>query len=229
MCREQDQAVQPETRAVYTPLIDMVPSHPDTIMTAMVESQRLTNSCGQAVTIFTNDQQLYKVAVNVMWVHPEQFVNFIPRLGGMHMLMSYIGAVGTLRSNTGLEELMQSTFGGVPKMLTGKKFPQNARALRMVVEVVLKEIIQNTDTHNDLMAVLEERASRSRTTKMWLDNLIKPVMIMMTFIQAEREGDWQLHLWSATAMMPYFFASGHYNYARYLYGSILLIITKTLS
>ena len=50
-------------------------------------------------------------------VHPEQFVNFIPRLGGMHMLMSYIGAVGTLRSNTGLEELMQSTFEGVPKML----------------------------------------------------------------------------------------------------------------
>ena len=106
----------------------------------------------------------------------------------MHMLMSYIGAVGTLRSNTGLEELMQSTFGGVPKMLTGKKFPQNARALRMVVEVVLKEIIQKTDTHNVLMAVLEERASRSRTTKMWLDNIIKPGMIMMTFIRAEREG-----------------------------------------
>ena len=99
----------------------------------------------------------------------------------------------------------------------------------MVVEVVLKEIIQKTDTHNVLMAVLEERASRSRTTKMWLDNLIKPVMIMMTFIQAEREGDWQLHLWSATAMMPYFFASGHYNYARYLYCSILLIITNKMS
>ena len=110
--------MHPETRAVYTPPIDMVSSHPDTMMTGMVESQRLTNSCGQAVTIFTNDQQLYNVAVNVMWVHPEQFVNFIPRLGGMHMLMSYIGAVETLMSNTGLEELMQSTFGGIPWALS---------------------------------------------------------------------------------------------------------------
>ena len=52
-----------------------------------------------------------------MWVHPEQFVNFIPRLGG-YMLMSYIGAVETLMSNTGLEELMQSTFGGIPWALS---------------------------------------------------------------------------------------------------------------
>ena len=48
--------------------------------------------------------------------------------------MSLFGAVGTLMSNTGLTEIMQTTFGGVPKMLSGKKFPQNVRALRMVVE-----------------------------------------------------------------------------------------------
>ena len=48
--------------------------------------------------------------------------------------MSFVGAMGSHMSNTGLTEIMQTTFGGVPKILTGKKFPQNARALRMVVE-----------------------------------------------------------------------------------------------
>ena len=127
-------SAKPATKAIYTPLIDMIPSDPDTVMSTMLEAQRLTNKCGQTITIFTNDQQLYRADVNVTWVYPDLFTNFVPRLGCMHFLMTFIGAVGTLMGNTGLSEIMQTAFGGVPKMLTGKKFPQNMRALRMVVE-----------------------------------------------------------------------------------------------
>ena len=42
-------------------------------------------------------------------------------------------------ANSGLGELMMSVFAGVSKMLAGKNFPMNVRALRMVVEVVLRE------------------------------------------------------------------------------------------
>ena len=41
------------------------------------------------------------------------------------MLMSFIGSVGTLMNNSELEEVMIATFGGVQKMLSGKKIPQN--------------------------------------------------------------------------------------------------------
>ena len=92
--QEQGQSIHPATKAIYTLLIDMVPSEPDTIMTAMKEAQKLTLSTGQAFTLFTNDQQLYRVAVHVLWVYPDKFPNFIPSLGGMHTLMSFIGAVG---------------------------------------------------------------------------------------------------------------------------------------
>jgi len=125
----------------------MTPSDPDTIMSAMLEAQRLTNKCGQEITVFTNDQQLYRVAVNVTWVYQQLFKNFVPRLRGMHFLMSSVGAVGTLMSNTGLTEIMQTTFGGVPNMLMGKKFPQNMRALCMVVEELLRSIIVTTDDY----------------------------------------------------------------------------------
>lgn len=47
-----------------------------------------------------------------------------------------------------------------------------------------------------------------------MDCLIKPVLFMMMFVRAEREGDWALHLCTVSAMMPYFFAAGHINYAR---------------
>lgn len=112
----------------------MAPADPTTMLTAMVEAQELTNAIGQSYTIFTNDQQLYRIAVNISWVYSELLLNFIPRLGGMHTLMSFIGAIGTLMADTGLGPIMNVAFGGVSKMLTGKKYRQNIRALRMVVE-----------------------------------------------------------------------------------------------
>ncbi len=144
-----------------------------------------------------------------MWVHPDRFDNFIPRLGGMHMLMSFVGCVGVLMSNSGLDDVMRASFGGVTRMLTGKNFPQNVRALRIVTEEVLRNALDNIDTYEELIALLECGATKSRTTKLWVDCLIKPVLIMMMFVRAEREGEWPLHLLAVNAMMPYFFAAGH--------------------
>ena len=65
------------------------------------------------------------------------------------------------------------------------------------------------------MTVLDDLAAKSRTTKMWVDGFIKPVLTMMLYVRAERSGDWPLHLQAVKLMMPYFFASRHINYARY--------------
>ena len=187
------------------------------MLTAMVEAQRLTNLTGQVYTIFTNDQQLYRVAVNITWWYPERFSNFIPRLGGMHTLMNFAGAVGTLMADSGMEDILQAAFGGVAHMLSGKKFPQNIRALRFLTEELLRSVIVSMEGHesySELIAVLDDRADRSRTTKLWVNNLVKPVLLMMMFVRAEREADWPLHIWTIQQMMLYFFAAGHFNYAR---------------
>ena len=101
----------PATTALYTPLIDMVPADPDTMMTAMCEAQRLTVKCGQEYTVFTADQQLYTWSdtwsdgkCNVGY--PELFVNFIPSFGGMYMLISFVGCVWTLMANSGWEDVL---------------------------------------------------------------------------------------------------------------------------
>ena len=57
---------------VYSPLLDMKP----TIVTAIYEAKRLTQSIGQAFTMFTADQQLFCLTVEVLWVCPERFRNF---------------------------------------------------------------------------------------------------------------------------------------------------------
>ena len=82
-------------------------------------------------------------------------------------------------------------------MLSGKKYPQNVRALQPVVEELLQTVINNDiQSYLDLMSELQHWTSLSRTCKLWLDNLIKPVLIIMLFIRAVREGDWPLHLYA---------------------------------
>ena len=99
--REENHSLKTGTSVAYSPLIDMVPSDLSTIMTAMIEAQHT----GQSMTVFTADQQLYRVAVNGVLVYPELSDYFVLRLGGMHTLMSFVGSVGVLMGNSGLEEV----------------------------------------------------------------------------------------------------------------------------
>ena len=164
MSREENHSLIPETSVAHSPLIDMVPSDHSTIMTAMIEARRITKHTGQSMTVFTADQQLYSVAVNVVWVYPELSDDFVLRLGGMHTLMSFFcGLVGALMGNSGLEEVLKVAFGGVTQMSTGKNFPQNTKALRMVAEELFQPIISRAESHEDLVSILEKEATKSRS------------------------------------------------------------------
>ena len=90
-------------------------------------------------------------------------------------------------AGSGLEELMKSAFGGVMKMLTGKNFSPNTRALRIVEsKFYIKFCVKSTPLN--VMQELKARASKSRTAKHWVENLILPVLLMLIFIRAELEG-----------------------------------------
>ena len=131
----QGQGLKPCSKLMYTLLIDMTPSDPTTMKSAMLEAKRLTKKAGPATTLFTADLQLYRVGLNVLWAYQELFgEDFILRLEGIRFMMSYVSAVRVLMAGSGLEELMKPAFGGVMKMLTGKNFPQNTRVPRIVLE-----------------------------------------------------------------------------------------------
>ena len=217
MCREQGHSLAPKTRIVYLPLIDKPPAEPSTVTTVLVKAKQITEAAGQGFTIITLDQQLYRVAVHVMWDNKASFENKHLRLGGMHLLMSYCGCIGTLMADTGIEEILSASFGGVLRMLSGKKFPQNVRALRLLVEELLRPLFRNHDFRqmDDLLQQLEIISLKSKTSQLWIDCLIKPVFVILRYIRAEREADWALHLNSVREMMPLFFAAGHTHYARY--------------
>jgi hypothetical protein len=79
----------------------------------------------------------------------------------------------------------------------------------------MSSTLQNVTNPDSLLVSLESAAAQSKTTKLWVECLIKPVFLMMLYVRAEREAEWPLHLYAVKEMMPYFFAAGHHNYARY--------------
>ena len=65
------------------------------------------------------------------------------------------------------------------------------------------------------MNALEEKSKSSRNTKLWVELLIKPLLLCFLFIMAELEGEWPLYLEAVKNIIPLFFAAGHGNYARW--------------
>ena len=70
------------------------------------------------------------------------------------------------------------------------------RALRFAVIELLREYIdfKNITSYSELSKMLDELSSKSFLAEKWIENLIKPVFIMMMYLKAEREEDFGLHL-----------------------------------
>ena len=76
----------------------------------MMKAKRLANARGQYWVIYTADQQLYKVTCQIIWNDIENFTPFIPRLGGMHFLMSFIGTIGAHAADSGLADVLDRDY-----------------------------------------------------------------------------------------------------------------------
>ena len=191
--RESGQSIKTKTKVIYKPLINKTPSDPLTILTAMCDVETTCEKSGQKESVFTCDQQLYRVTMDIIWNNPKRLNNFFPRIGGMHWLISFIGSVGKLMKNSALDRLMKAAFEGVEKMLIGKKFPMNVRALRIFVIELLREIISEETTRDKMISTLQTLSKKSLLARHWIENLIYPVFLMMIYIRAEREGEFRLH------------------------------------
>ena len=98
-------------------------------------------------------------------------------------------------AKNGLQKLMGPAFGGVSKMLIGKKFSMNIRLLRLVVFELLLGLVDEIVDNNYLIFFLDSLAIKSYLAKHWMNNFIKPVLIVMLYVRAERQAEFALHLY----------------------------------
>ena len=86
----------------------------------------------------------------------------------------------------------------------------------MVLSVQLEESICHADyDHKRIQDIIEDMYERPNA-KLWMECFVIPEFIARLFIRVERTGDWLLHLYCLRRMVCYFWAAGHFHYARYI-------------
>lgn len=146
-----------KTKVIPLPVINAPPSNYDTIYTAL---QYAGNSCGDDLApktlIVTFDQPLYWKAREIVASAPAGSLlsRSVIRLGGFHLLMSFLGAIGYLMSGSGLKELLSTIFAplSVEKMMQGHAFARAVRGHLLATSslaTVILEGVQLTDDEVD--------------------------------------------------------------------------------
>ena len=108
------------SRIEILPFINLQPSNPSTIYSALSFAQTQCEQNELRVCTVTFDQPLYQKASEIV-AASDDLNRIVVRLGGFHLLMSYLGSIGHIMSGSGLEDLWKRVYArdSVPHMLTG--------------------------------------------------------------------------------------------------------------
>lgn len=117
------------SKIVCLPFINAPPSDYSTIYTSILTALEECKLLHQKTCIITFDQPLFWKARDVV-ASVSEFNKVVVRLGGFHLLMSYMGSIGTIMSGSGLKELFSEIFAGnsVDKILSGHAYARAVRA-----------------------------------------------------------------------------------------------------
>lgn len=101
-CLSSDESEQ--TAVGYLPII-LAPAHDfDTLNTAVKRCMAISSHFCQEYTVLTVDQALYCRLMELKWPVPEYQNKLIPRLGGLHVSMNFLKAIGSHMDSCGLAE-----------------------------------------------------------------------------------------------------------------------------
>lgn len=154
------------SRVYCLPFIDENPSDFRTIYTALHYAANHCQETGRQTCFVTFDYPLYIKSKQILCnTKEQQLKNVIPRLGGFHLLMSYIKAVGTIMEGSGIFELFCTVFAqnSVDKMLSCTAYSRAIRAHMLAVNAIgeiiaeFAESPENLNSHENIEHVKECR------------------------------------------------------------------------
>lgn len=151
------------SRIETLPFIDLDPSNPSTIYTALSFAQTQSEKHNLNICPVTFDQPLYQKASEIV-AASKDLDKVIVRLGGFHLLMSYLGSIGQIMTDSGLAELWERVYakGSVVHMLTGHAFSRAVRAhiltLLALIRVLLEKADWESQTNKNYLASLYQDA-----------------------------------------------------------------------
>ena len=135
----------------YQPIIDGNPNDYSTIYTSLL---RCIESEKPKVSVITFDLPIWLKSVDIILSHK---LPVIPRLGGVHLLKSFLGTFGHIFSDSGLHEIIELIYPGqvvAESILNGNSYDKAIRAhLSIDAAIVQHKLPPNEFTDAELSAI----------------------------------------------------------------------------
>ena len=139
------------TTVVYNPMVPLNPGTDDAVYSTMSYVRQQATKAGMCCATLTFDQPLYLKAYKIKCDNPQEFSQLFLRLGGFHLLMSFLGAGCKLMEGSGLEELWATVYANnsIPKMMEGKAYSRTLRACLLTDAALHLVLLQCNSTDED--------------------------------------------------------------------------------
>ena len=120
--------LKPASTYMFSRLIDVPPSHPDTIVTTLTYMRRSLLGMGMAYFHLSVDMQLFVVTKQMCWHQQLQFQNVIVHPGGMHNIELFIGCIAKLMNGSALDIYVAAAYRGLTGIFNGKSWVKALRS-----------------------------------------------------------------------------------------------------
>ena len=171
-CRRRAADTHIKSVVGYCPMLNYRSTDPSTIYTVMDYIQTVTNKLGQPYTVLTFDLALYKIAKEVQWARPIEFEHTYIKMGGFHIMVNYLSALGSMHESSGLRQLLieAGLYSNVTvnQIFDGKHYNRAVRTQKLLYEVLYRKKLQSvvewmkrTEQADPLLLVSETDASET--------------------------------------------------------------------
>lgn len=228
----------PKVEVSTSSLLPLLPDQAHSVSTikhAMDKVKEVTEFLNPTQTpVITADQPLFVLAKQIQWQWPDKYGEdkFVIMFGGLHIEMASFKLLGDLLKGSGWVGAL--TEAGVSSSGTSESFltASNVAKTRQVHQItacclyeLMKEAFVNSIDRDDLNIeevdvsdVLDWCSMREKECpqfQFW-GLILNLELLVLSFIRSYREADFKLYTESLSALIPFFFALDHMNYARWL-------------
>ena len=133
------------------PFVNHNPTQPDTLYSALSFIQSATEKYKLGAVPVTFDQPLNIKAADIVASSPE-LSNVFLRLGGFNLVMSYLGSVGYIMSQSGLKDMWETVYAtnSIDHMVTGHAYARALRAHMLTTASLVGHLLEKNGLNDEL-------------------------------------------------------------------------------
>ena len=185
-------------------------------------NQATTNAVNPGQTpVDVSDQPVYALTKEIQWMYPQQFWNYFPLMGALHMEQTFLACHGQWIEGSGLHEILSAskfTLIGTGAIIDANHIKRARYCVQVAVCALygkLKDAVKKNGSSLSPLDWLKSKVHESDMCRYW-NYVLHMQITILVFVRSIREGNFPVYASSIMALMKWIFAFDHVHYSRWM-------------